>query len=120
MEANYTNDKMKLGVLRARDEDIGKNGLVEYTISSNVAAGMRVPPKMLLIITMCVTCCVDFPFSIDVHTGELFAQSFIDREQRETYTFEVTVSSCSFCFLILYSHSILGFGLWRTSKQFNH
>lgn len=34
----------------------------------------------------------DFPFSIDVHTGELFAQSFIDREQREVYTFEVTVS----------------------------
>lgn len=40
MESNYTNDKVKLGVLRARDEDIGKNGLVEYTISSNVAAGM--------------------------------------------------------------------------------
>ncbi|KAI2804340.1 hypothetical protein BLOT_003322, partial [Blomia tropicalis] len=70
MESNYTNDKIKLGVLRARDEDIGKNGLVEYTISSNVAS--------------------DFPFSIDVHTGELFAQSFIDREQREVYTFEVT------------------------------
>ena len=72
MESNYTNDKIKLGVLRARDEDIGKNGLVEYTISSNVAA--------------------DFPFTIDVHTGELFAQGFIDREQRELYTFEVTVS----------------------------
>ena len=38
-ENNYTNDKIKLGVLRARDEDIGKNGLVEYLISSNVAAG---------------------------------------------------------------------------------
>nr|XP_046916120.1 protocadherin Fat 4-like isoform X2 [Dermatophagoides farinae] len=69
-ESNYTNDKVKLGVLRARDEDIGKNGLVEYLISSNVAS--------------------DFPFSIDVHTGELFAHGFIDREQREIYTFEVT------------------------------
>nr|XP_027203228.1 protocadherin Fat 4-like [Dermatophagoides pteronyssinus] len=70
VENNYTNDKMKLGVLRARDEDIGRNGLVEYLISSNVAS--------------------DFPFSIDVHTGELFAQGFIDREQKEIYTFEVT------------------------------
>ena len=34
---------------------------------------------------------LDFPFSIDVHTGELFAQGFIDREQKEIYTFEVTV-----------------------------
>ena len=39
VENNYTNDKMKLGVLRARDEDIGRNGLVEYLISSNVASG---------------------------------------------------------------------------------
>lgn len=43
MESNYTNDKIKLGVLRARDEDIGKNGLVEYTISSNVASGLLLP-----------------------------------------------------------------------------
>lgn len=34
----------------------------------------------------------DFPFSIDVHTGELFARGFIDRESRENYNFEVTVS----------------------------
>lgn len=40
MESNYTNDKIKLGVLRARDEDIGKNGLVEYAVSTNTAAGM--------------------------------------------------------------------------------
>ena len=39
LESNYTNDKIKLGVLRARDEDIGKNGLVEYLVSSNVASG---------------------------------------------------------------------------------
>jgi hypothetical protein len=35
---------------------------------------------------------IDFPFSIDVHTGELFAKGFIDREQRESYSFEVTVN----------------------------
>lgn len=33
----------------------------------------------------------DFPFSIDVHTGELFASGIIDREDRENYSFEVTV-----------------------------
>lgn len=35
----------------------------------------------------------DFPFSIDVHTGELYAKGFIDREARENYNFEVTVST---------------------------
>ncbi|XP_074599101.1 protocadherin Fat 4-like [Brevipalpus obovatus] len=70
LEGNYTGEKLKLGVLRARDEDIGKNGLVEYTILNNVG--------------------VDFPFSIDVHTGELFASGIIDREDRENYSFEVT------------------------------
>lgn len=39
MEGNYTTNKLKLGVLRARDEDIGKNGLVEYTILNDVAVG---------------------------------------------------------------------------------
>lgn len=39
LEGNYTTDKLKLGVLRARDEDIGKNGVVEYTILNNVAVG---------------------------------------------------------------------------------
>lgn len=34
----------------------------------------------------------DFPFSIDKHTGELFARGFIDRETKENYNFEVTVS----------------------------
>ncbi|RWS16902.1 protocadherin Fat 4-like protein, partial [Dinothrombium tinctorium] len=70
LEGNYSLEKLKLGVLRARDEDIGRNGIVEYNILN------RVP--------------VDFPFSIDVHTGELFAKGVIDREFRETYNFEVT------------------------------
>ena len=102
MESNYTNDKIKLGVLRARDEDIGKNGLVEYTISSNVAA--------------------DFPYTIDVHTGELFAQGFIDREQREIYTFEVTVieSLCNCTMHLIKSNCILGTGFGRTTKQFHY
>lgn len=39
LEGNYTLEKLKLGVLRARDEDIGKNGVVEYAILNNVAVG---------------------------------------------------------------------------------
>jgi len=39
LEGNYTKEKQKLGVLRAHDEDIGRNGLVEYTILNNVAVG---------------------------------------------------------------------------------
>lgn len=35
---------------------------------------------------------IDFPFSIDIHTGELYAKGFIDREARENYNFEVSVS----------------------------
>ena len=35
----------------------------------------------------------DFPFAIDRNTGELFAKGFIDRETKENYNFEVTVSS---------------------------
>ena len=109
VENNYTNDKMKLGVLRARDEDIGRNGLVEYLISSNVASGNVFLRFLFIWINDLFThsklfvfgyiykkkffCLLnlDFPFSIDVHTGELFAQGFIDREQKEIYTFEVTV-----------------------------
>ncbi|XP_054156169.1 protocadherin Fat 4-like isoform X2 [Oppia nitens] len=70
VEGNYTANKLKLGVLRAKDEDIGRNGAVEYAILNNVPA--------------------DFPFSVDVYTGELFAKGFIDREQKEIYNFEVT------------------------------
>ncbi|RWS30694.1 protocadherin Fat 4-like protein, partial [Leptotrombidium deliense] len=70
LEGNYSAERLKLGVLRARDEDIGRNGAVEYTILNHVP--------------------IDFPFTIDVHTGELFAKGLIDREFRETYSFEVT------------------------------
>jgi hypothetical protein len=34
----------------------------------------------------------EFPFAIDKQTGELFARGFIDRESKENYNFEVTVS----------------------------
>lgn len=40
----------------------------------------------------CKTFFIDFPFSIDIHTGELYAKGFIDREARENYNFEVSVS----------------------------
>lgn len=40
----------------------------------------------------CKTFFTDFPFSIDIHTGELYAKGFIDREARENYNFEVSVS----------------------------
>ncbi|XP_053211715.1 protocadherin Fat 4-like isoform X1 [Panonychus citri] len=70
LEGNYTKEKLRLGVFRARDEDTGRNGIVEYTMSNNVG--------------------IDFPFTIDIHTGELFANGKIDREQRETYNFAVT------------------------------
>lgn len=39
LEGNYSQHKVKLGVLEARDEDIGRNGLVEYTILNNVGVG---------------------------------------------------------------------------------
>lgn len=68
-EGNYTVEKIKLGVLRARDEDYGKNGLVEYTFASSPA--------------------VEFPFSIDSITGELFASGFIDREHKDLYKFQI-------------------------------
>jgi len=68
-EGNYTQNKVKLGVLRARDEDYGKNGLVEYNFASSIS--------------------VEFPFSIDVHTGELFASGFIDREHKDLYKFQI-------------------------------
>ena len=48
----------------------------------------------------------DFPFAIDKHTGELFARGFIDRETKENYNFEVTVSislsprSCDYTLVI--------------------
>lgn len=68
-EGNYTSDKAKLGVLRARDEDYGKNAQIEYTMANSVPA--------------------DFTqkFAIDSATGELFAIGFIDREQKDVYKF---------------------------------
>jgi len=71
-EGNYTLEWVKLGRLVAKDEDIGPNGQVEYALL-NIAT-------------------VDFPFTIDKKTGELFAKGYIDRETREKYNFEVTAS----------------------------
>lgn len=39
-EGNYTTDhKVKLGEIRAKDDDIGKNGQIEYFISSHIGTG---------------------------------------------------------------------------------
>lgn len=38
-EGNYTTEHVKLGAIRARDEDIGRNGEVEYSILNNVGVG---------------------------------------------------------------------------------
>lgn len=40
LEGNYTGNRLKLGMLVARDEDIGRNGIVEYGIISTVSVGM--------------------------------------------------------------------------------
>lgn len=39
LEGNYTENRLKLGMLIARDEDIGRNGVIEYSITSSVASG---------------------------------------------------------------------------------
>jgi hypothetical protein len=69
LEGNYTSERRALGVLRARDEDHGRNGLVEYQFSGALP--------------------VDFPFALDVHTGQLFASGYLDRESRELYKLHV-------------------------------
>lgn len=68
-EGNYTGKRLQLGVLHAVDQDTGKNGLVDYTIVKTVDK--------------------DFPFSVDVQTGELFAKGIIDREKKPIYRFSV-------------------------------
>ncbi|XP_023209390.1 protocadherin Fat 4-like, partial [Centruroides sculpturatus] len=68
-EGNYTGKRLQLGVLHAVDQDTGKNGLVDYTIVKTIDK--------------------DFPFSVDVQTGELFARGIIDRESKPIYRFTV-------------------------------
>lgn len=38
-EGNYTGNHVKLGAMTAKDEDIGRNGEVEYSILNNVGVG---------------------------------------------------------------------------------
>ncbi|XP_022236339.1 cadherin EGF LAG seven-pass G-type receptor 2-like, partial [Limulus polyphemus] len=68
-EGDYREQRWKLGVLHAVDEDTGKNGLVDYTIMMAFDEG--------------------FPFVVDVHTGEVFSKGVIDRETLSSYTFSV-------------------------------
>lgn len=68
-EGNYRETKRRLGVLRAVDEDKGKNGAVDYALL------VRKDEQL--------------PFHIDVHTGELFATGILDRETKDKYLFQV-------------------------------
>ncbi|XP_013791225.1 protein dachsous-like, partial [Limulus polyphemus] len=70
LEGDYRDQRWKLGVLHAVDEDTGKNGLVDYNLLMTFDEG--------------------FPFMVDVHTGELFAKGIIDRETQFNYVFSVT------------------------------
>ncbi|XP_022692572.1 protocadherin Fat 4-like isoform X3 [Varroa jacobsoni] len=69
-EGNYRETKRRLGVLRAVDEDKGQNGAVDYALL--VAKDEE-----------------QLPFTIDVHTGELWATGVLDREAKASYSFQV-------------------------------
>ncbi|EEC18238.1 cadherin-repeats domain-containing protein [Ixodes scapularis] len=69
LEGNYKEQRSRLGVLRAVDDDRGKNGAVDYAIISRKDQNL--------------------PFHVDVHTGELFATGVLDRETKFNYYFHV-------------------------------
>ncbi|XP_037269642.2 protocadherin Fat 3 isoform X1 [Rhipicephalus microplus] len=69
VEGNYKEQRARLGVLRAVDEDRGKNGAVDYAIVARKDQNL--------------------PFHVDVHTGELFATGILDRETKFKYYFHV-------------------------------
>lgn len=71
LEGNYKEQRSRLGVLRAVDEDRGKNGAVDYAIISRKDQNL--------------------PFHVDVHTGELFATGILDRETMFQYYFHILV-----------------------------
>lgn len=69
LEGNYKEQRSRLGVLRAVDEDRGKNGAVDYAIVARKDQNL--------------------PFHVDVHTGELFVTGILDRETKFKYYFHV-------------------------------
>ncbi|OQR76891.1 protocadherin Fat 4-like [Tropilaelaps mercedesae] len=69
-EGNFRETKRRLGVLRAVDEDKGQNGAVDYALL--VAKDEE-----------------QLPFTVDVHTGELWATGVLNREAKASYLFQV-------------------------------
>jgi len=59
LEGNYTQQKTKLGSIHAHDEDIGRNGIIEYNILNNVPVG-----KCITSLIKCI-----FFFSTHWHTN---------------------------------------------------
>ncbi|XP_013776929.1 protocadherin Fat 4-like, partial [Limulus polyphemus] len=68
-EGDFREQRWKVGVLHAVDQDTGKNGLVDYNLMMAFNE--------------------DFPFVVDVHTGELFVKGVIDRETQPSFIFAV-------------------------------
>ncbi|XP_064457801.1 protocadherin Fat 3-like [Ornithodoros turicata] len=68
-EGSYKEERARLGVLRAVDEDRGKNGAVDYALITQKDQNL--------------------PFHVDVHTGELFATGILDRETKKDYRFQI-------------------------------
>lgn len=102
LEGNYSKSALKLGTLKASDDDIGKNSQIEYLLVTDPQYEASLPasnPATQLASLLQQTSNQQqgnsasaqhvFPISIDVHTGELFARGPIDREQRDSYIFKV-------------------------------
>lgn len=114
LEGNYSRGALKLGQLRATDGDIGRNAQIEYLLITDPQYESSIPqPNPAAQLASILkqqqqsvpnhnqpsqssnnnannnTPASDFPISIDVQTGELFARGPIDREQRDTFMFRV-------------------------------
>lgn len=103
LEGNYSRGALKLGTIRASDDDIGKNSQIEYLLVTDPQYEASLPPsnpatQLASLLTAqsngggggsTFQAAPVFPLSIDVHTGELFARGPIDREHRDSYVFKV-------------------------------
>lgn len=103
-EGNYSKNALKLATIRATDDDLGRNGQIEYILITDPQYEASIPvanPATQLAsllqqqqqnsspVQQQSGAPPTFPISIDVHTGELFARGHIDREQRDTFIFKV-------------------------------